>query len=234
MFKQRVDIEIKAIKNASHVLVCSERDRQKILSKVPEINGAITVIPNCVNINDYINYKRINDENASSHKFNILFIGLLSYFPNADAVHSICTKIAPNMDDKFEFIIVGKNPPIVKKPDNVTFSGYVDDIKKYISKSDICIAPLRYGSGTRLKILEYMAMGKPVISTSKGAEGIDYTNGENIIIEDDIEMFPERIFELIEKNQKREELGKRAQQLVGLKYNWSLYQEKLIHIYEGI
>ena len=79
-----------------------------------------------------------------------------------------------------------------------------------------------------------MAMGKPVISTSKGAEGIDYINGENIIIEDDIDMFPERILELIGKKQKIQEIGKRAQQLIELKYDCNLFQEKLIHIYEEI
>jgi glycosyltransferase involved in cell wall biosynthesis len=112
-------------------------------------------------------------------------MGLLSYPPNADAVRNICNIIAPDFDDAVEFIIAGNNPPKIKnKPKNVKFLGYVDDLKKHISKSDICIAPLMFGSGTRFKILEYMALGKLVVSTAKGAEGIDYTHDENIIIVD--------------------------------------------------
>ena len=233
MFDRNVDIEIKAIQHASHVLVCSEQDRQKILSRIPEMDGSITIIPNCININNYIDYE-MTGGNKEDNVFHILFIGSLSYFPNTDAVYSICTKIAPEFTNEFKFIIIGKNPPIFDKPKNVYFLGFVEDIRKYIYEADICIAPLRYGSGTRLKIIEYMAMGKPVISTSKGAEGIDYINGENIIIEDDIDMFPERILELIGKKQKIQEIGKRAQQLIELKYDCNLFQEKLIHIYEEI
>ena len=158
----------------------------------------------------------------------------MSYFPNSDAVQLICTKIAPKLDDKIRFIIIGKEPPTIRKPKNVDFLGYVDDVKRYIRKSDICIAPLRYGSGTRLKILEYMALGKPVISTSKGAEGLEYINSVNMIIEDNIDSFPERILELIEKKSKRDEIGKNARQLIEEKYDWDIYKEKLVRIYEEI
>lgn len=233
-FNRNMNMEIMAIQNALHVLVCSERDRQMILSKVPEADGLVTVIPNCIDIKQYINYKEFANERMNDKKFYILFVGLLSYFPNIDAVYSICNKIAPNFISDIEFIIIGRNPPSFKTPSNVKFLGYVDDIKKYIYESTICIAPLRYGSGTRLKILEYMAMGKPVIATSKGAEGIDYTNDENIIIEDNIDMFSERIRELIEKKSKRDDLGKKAELLIKEKYDWGIYQEKLMHIYEHI
>ncbi len=104
-------LEIKAIKNASHILTCSQRDKDVIIKEVPEVKEKITVIPNCVNFNEYENFYK---ENNASNKFKILFMGLLSYPPNADAVRNICNIIAPDFDDAVEFIIAGNNPPKIK------------------------------------------------------------------------------------------------------------------------
>ncbi len=133
---------------------------------------------------------------------------------------------------KLQFYIVGKNPPNIPKPSNVTFLGYVENTKEFIMKSDICIAPLRYGSGTRLKILEYMAMGKPIISTSKGAEGIDYTENKNIIIEDDFDAFSEKIRIVLDDKRLRDDLGKNAMDLIKQKYNWEIYRKTLHNVYK--
>ncbi len=91
---------------------------------------------------------------------------------------------------------------------------------------------LKYGSGTRFKIIEYMAMGKPVVSTSKGAEGIDYILNKNIIIEDNIDYFSERIQELIDSESKRKYIGKNAMDLIKQRYSWNLYQKSMNSIYE--
>lgn len=232
-FNRDKNVEIQALKNAAHVIVCSNRDKINILEVVPEIESNISIIPNCVNLSEYEIFQQ-NNVLPSHNKFYILFMGLLSYFPNKDAVNLICNKIAPCFGNDVKFIIVGKNPPITKHPDNVEFLGYVDDIKKYVLQSDICISPLRYGSGTRFKILEYMAMGKLVISTTKGAEGIDYTNMKNIIIEDNIDIYPQIINQLIENKEKRESIGKEAIELIRNKYNWDSYLNVLDRIYTNI
>lgn len=148
--------------------------------------------------------------------FYVLFVGLLTYAPNVDALYTICNKIAPNFGN------------------DVKFLGYVDDVKKYILESDICMAPLRYGSGTRFKILEYMAMGKPVISTAKGVEGVDYIPNKDVIIEDNIDAFSERIQELLEDKRKREDIGENAMELIKQKYDWKIYQKTLHGIYDAI
>jgi glycosyltransferase involved in cell wall biosynthesis len=116
----------------------------------------------------------------------------------------------------------------------VHFSGYISNLKQVIAEADICIAPIRSGSGTRLKILEYMAMGKPVISTSKGAEGIEYTDGLNIIIEDTIDKYPEIIRQLLDDEKKRGALGREARKLIEEKYNWDLYRKPLEKIYRRV
>ena len=114
------------------------------------------------------------------------------------------------------------------------FPGYVDDIKSVIASADICIAPIRSGSGTRIKILEYMAMGKPVITTSKGAEGIEYTDGLNIIIEDRIENYPEIIRHLLDDEKKRLALGREGRKLITEKYDWEMYRKRLEKIYRDV
>jgi polysaccharide biosynthesis protein PslH len=234
VFHRNKSIEIKAIRDASHELVCSDRDKQVILRENPKLDEKISIIPNCVDFSKYQKYSSKKDQVTNKNCFCVIFIGLLSYPPNLDALYTICNKIAPNFGDNVKFIIIGKNQPNISRPKNVNFLGYVEDIKRYIIESDICIAPLRYGSGTRLKILEYMAIGKPVISTTKGAEGIDFKNGENIIIQDDLDKFSETIRDLLADEKRREKLGKNARDLIKLKYDWQIYQKSLFEIYESL
>lgn len=232
--KRNKNIEFKALRDAVHVLVCSDRDAQLLIKEVPAVQTKYSVIPNCINFEEYLQFQRGRLEVPNEdNKAVILFIGTLLYPPNRDAVNIICSQIAPCFGENVEFVVVGKNPPNVPKPSNVNFLGYVDDIKACILKSDICIAPLRYGSGTRFKILEYMAMGKPVISTSKGAEGIDYTNNKNIIIEDTLGAFPEKIRVLLDDKKLRDNLGKNAVDLIKMKYDWKIYRKTLHDVYES-
>ncbi len=232
--KRNKSIEINALKTATHVLACSERDARILIDEIPDVENKITVIPNCVNFSEYQSFQNTNlNDRDESELFTILFIGLLTYPPNRDAVKIICSQIAPCFEKDVQFLIIGKNPPNVSKPPNVKFLGYVRDVRGYIQNSDICIAPLRYGSGTRLKILEYMAMGKPVVSTSKGAEGIDYTNYQDIIIEDNFTEFSGRINDLLQNRAQREKLGKNAQLLIQQKYDWEIYRKPLHDVYEA-
>ena len=226
--------EKQALLYAAHILCCSTRDRNILVNEVPEIESRISVIPNCVNIREYeTSANSCAVMKINSEKSRILFVGLMAYSPNADAARLIYEIIAPR-SPVCEFIVVGKNPPRIRCPDNVRFPGYVDDVKVVIADADICIAPIRSGSGTRLKILEYMAMGKPVISTSKGAEGIEYTDGLNIIIEDTIEKYPEIIRQLLDDEKKRLALGREARKLVEEKYDWDLYRKPLEKIYRRV
>lgn len=232
-FRRNKSIELKALRDATHVLVCSDRDAQILIAEVPAVEKKCTIIPNCINFENYQNFRRKHIGDLYEHeKSVVLFIGTLFYPPNRDAVRIICSQIAPNFDENVEFVIVGKNPPAIPRPPNVTFLGYVDDVKECILKSDICIAPLRYGSGTRFKILEYMAMGKPVISTSKGAEGIDYTENKDIVIEDNIDAFSEKIWILLDDKKMRDNLGKNAMDLIRQKYDWEIYRKTLQDVYE--
>ncbi len=105
----------------------------------------------------------------------ILFNGKLDYKPNLEAVEIILKEILPRVLNEFpraKFLVVGNNPPLELSHDNLIFTGVVDCIEDYINASDVVICPLLSGGGTRFKILEAIACGKPVISTTLGAEGL--------------------------------------------------------------
>lgn len=226
--------EKQALKSAAGIICCSYRDRGILVNEVPEIVEKISVIPNCVNIREYDPTGQFSARETDNDKKCILFVGTLSHPPNAEAVRLICQNIAPQSPHNYQFMIVGKNPHAFRHPENVQFTGYVNDVKQTIAESDICIAPIRSGSGTRLKILEYMVMGKPVIATSKGAEGIEYTDGLNIVIEDTIEKYPEIIRQLLGDEKRCSSLGKEARKLIGEKYDWDLYRKTLEKRYRDV
>jgi glycosyltransferase involved in cell wall biosynthesis len=183
-----------------------------------------------VNINDYSLSKWDVQKKTSEKK--VVFVGKLDYFPNQDAAALICTEIAPFAQD-IKFIIVGSGRmENIKIPPNVHFTGYVSDTKPYVADADLCICPIRYGAGTRFKIIEYMALKKPVIATSKGAEGLEVTDGKNIIIEDKIENYPHIIKNLIFDAGDCERIGAAARKLIELKYDWQKYANVLRDVYE--
>lgn len=227
--------EKEALLNASHILTCSEHDKHVFLNEIPSLEDKISVIPNCVNFKDFKDLaKSFPEKLTDEKKIRVVFMGNLSYPPNTDAVRLICNVIAPQCGDDYQFIIIGKNPPFVHSPKNTKFLGYIADVKKEIYRADICIAPIRFGSGTRMKILEYLAMGKPVISTLKGAEGIEYSNGLNIIIEDKIEEYPEVLRNLVLDDRKCSLLSEQALKLIQNKYDWELYRTPLMKIYRKL
>ena len=223
--------EIQAIKEAAHVFVASHSDRETLVKEINGIERKISVIPNCIEVE---RYKPGKLESECGEK-QIIFVGLLSYIPNKDAVQIICNKIAPKFDNSVRFQIVGENPPPVEnKPENVEFTGFVKDVKSLLNKADICISPLRYGGGTRIKILEYMAMKKPIVSTSKGVEGLDVTNGRDVLLEDDLDTFATRISELLQNERYSKELGRNARKLVAEKYDYKIYVENVRRVYDEI
>ena len=108
----------------------------------------------------------------------------------------------------------------LEKLGNIEVTGFVDDVRPYMASAAVVVVPLLSGSGTRLKILEAMAMGKAVVATTVGAEGIDYVNGRDIVIADEPENFAEKVVALLADEAKREMLGKSARRLVEQKYSW--------------
>ena len=136
-----------------------------------------------------------------------------------------------------KFYVVGQYPSErLKRYGNrpgVVVTGRVDDVKPYIARAVVYVVPLRIGGGTRLKILEALAMGKAVVSTSVGAEGLNLTAGDEIVIADEPTMFANAVVQLMEDRSIRRKLGKHGRRRVEATYDWRRIGEKLQGLYEA-
>lgn len=213
------------LRKAEHTIVCSQTDRNEILKELPNLHNKITVIPNCLDLSSYPLSQVLGE--------SILFMGSLTYSANRDAVDIICQKIAPKFPNiPFQILGSGKYPKA--HPDNVHFLGHVKDIRPFLSNCRIFIVPLRFGSGTRWKILEAFAMQRPVLSTPKGAEGLEVSHGENIWIEENWDLFNKAIEELLENRQLANRLAQNGRRLVEGRYDYPNYSSKVLEIYESL
>jgi sugar transferase (PEP-CTERM/EpsH1 system associated) len=172
---------------------------------------------------------------------SVVFTGLMDYGPNVDAAVWFCDEILPRLRRKISdlsFKIVGSRPhPKVLelgKKDGVQVTGEVTDIRPYLAESSALVVPLRSGAGTRLKILEAMAMGRPVISTTLGAEGLDVTPEVDILIADSPDEFVDHIVLLLASPETANRPGMAGRQLVMEKYDWRLCLGRLENLYDKL
>jgi len=225
-------IEKLAVSSADHIITISELDRQRFIERYGISGDKISVIPVGVSLPD-LQVFNSNREKENS-EITILFHGSYNYFPNREAVNVILNKIAPEIMKKHKnviFILAGTNMPKFKKQ-NIVSLGYVDNLSQLISSCDIAIVPITQGGGVRVKILDYMAFGKPIVTTSKGIEGIEAENGKHAIIVNDVdEKFIEAIEYLIENEEKKRSLGKEARKLAEEKYDIQKIGKKLYQLY---
>lgn len=136
------------------------------------------------------------------------------------------------------FTIVGRDPaPEVRELASIIgieVTGTVDDVRPYYREAIAAVVPLKVGGGSRLKILEAMAAGVPVVSTTLGAEGLEVTHDENILIADTTEKMIEAIIKLIEQPEQRKQLHEAGRSLISNRYDWSRVGESLFRCYAGL
>jgi glycosyltransferase involved in cell wall biosynthesis len=221
--------------------VTSERERQKLLARCP--GPEIQVIPNGVDTSFYTQKKiaeacRRSTQNDS--KQTILFVGSMDYHANIDAVtwfmRAAWTEIARNHPD-LHFTIVGRDPaPEVRAlaSDRIHITGTVDDVRPFYASAVAAVVPLRSGSGTRLKILEAMAAGVPVISTRLGAEGIDVQNEAHLLLADSGPEIAAAICRVVSSIDTRTRLSSAASALVRRVYDWSIIGKRLYGIHADL
>jgi len=215
-------------------LVVSDLDKERLLSIIPDLN--IDIIPNGVDIN-YFKPLKINFK-----KKNIIFAGSLDWYPNDDAVIYFIKDIWPIIKKRYQtvtFTIIGRNPSnrvrkLVEKDAFLRLTGFVDDVRPFFNEAEVYVCPIRDGGGTKLKLLDAMAMGKAIVTTRVGAEGLDVENERHVVIADDPKNFALQISRLFENPSFGEYLGKNARQLVEDKYSWEIIGKKLNNIYSSL
>ncbi|OGQ06045.1 MAG: hypothetical protein A2W61_08320 [Deltaproteobacteria bacterium RIFCSPLOWO2_01_44_7] len=216
--------EKKALKQAAHIFAISETDKKEFTKKLPALENKVTVIPNSLDPSHYPATDALGD--------TVLFMGPLSYSANRDAVEIICQELAPRLP-QFPFKILGGGTYEKPHPKNVEFLGFLPDILPILSQARVFIVPIRYGSGTRFKIVEALAMQRAVVSTPKGAEGLEITHRTNIWIEKDWEPFAKAIERLWNHPEEGQRLGKAGRQFVEERHNLKKHADLVFQIYQN-
>lgn len=215
------------------VTCASEIDRQTF----QRTNAAarFEIIPNGVDVEDY------QPAYGSEEEAHLIYIGSMDWYPNENAVAFFADEVLPKIREKLpdvQFSAVGGNPsPRVQKlaiRSQILVTGRVPEIKPYFARATVFVVPLRIGSGTRLKILEALAMGKAVVSTTVGAEGLNLVDGEEILIADEPIAFAEAVLRLLTDASLRRKIGENGRARVEQDYDWRRIGEKLYRLYESL
>ena len=197
----------------------------------------IELVPNGTALQEAQSASRDKDSlGLDESKLAVVFHGTYAYAPNKEAIHCIIDQIAPGVRGRHEpeFVIAGNGVPRCELGSNVKCLGFVDEIYTLLKSSDIAIVPLQSGGGTRLKILDYFAVGLPVVTTRKGIEGIAAISQTHALIVDDTEEFIEALAYLIDHPDERKRLGTNAFELVETQYDWEIIGRRLNELYTGL
>lgn len=221
--------ESHCVRTFDRCITVSGNDRQILLADTP--GSRIDVVPNGVDTHACQILPRADDQPT------LLMVGLMSYAPYTDSAIYFCETILPILQKKIgtvRVLIVGPNPPPEVKrfeSDYVQVTGRVPEVAPYYRQSTISVVPLRAGGGTRLKILEAMAFGRPVVSTSLGCEGLNVISGENILIADEPELFANSIVRLMRDSLLYSHIVTQARMLVEVQYDWNVIAAQMLKIY---
>jgi len=215
------------MRNFSYSTVASEQERQLLHRVLPD-TGRVQVMPNCINLADYSAVAELEQAHT------LIYTGAFSYFANYQAMTWFVGQVYPRIKADVpaaRLVITGNHAdrPLPPAPD-VTLTGFVDDVRPYIASAAVSLAPIWHGGGTRLKILEAMALRTPVVATSKGAEGLDVTHREHLLIADSPTEFAAAVVRLLGDESLRERLAENAFQRVRQKYDWAALMPEFLEL----
>jgi polysaccharide biosynthesis protein PslH len=226
--------ELGIYREAAGVYLCSAADEQRLLGQIPDARTA--VIPNAADVEYY--QPRPTDPPPDGR--TLVYFGLLSTIPNIDGVvhfvRDIWPRIAKAHPEAHCKIIGGGPPPslLALAGPRVELTGFVSDLRPHLAAAAAVVVPLRLGGGTRLKIVEAMAMGKAIVSTTLGAEGIEAAPGRDILIEDDPAAFAHAVSRLLTEPGLAAHIGQSARRLAAERYAWSGAAQALEGFYRQI
>mgnify|MGYP001206575947 CR=1 FL=1 len=228
--------EFRVFEALDNVVVCSELEKHHLAG----ISGTdrVRVVPNGVDCTYFHPPQKGYERNPAT----VVFTGAMGYSPNSDAAVYFIREVMPILRKKSQgirFAVVGRDPPaelvaLGRQWTDVLVTGKVPDVREHVWGARIFVVPIRKGAGTRLKVLEAFAMGIPTVSTSVGAEGIEFTPEQDLLLADDPASMADRIVELLQNPGRCEALGKRAMALARSRYDWKAVTEGLLEGYERL
>jgi len=238
-WRKLVRYETRVCRQADHILAVSAADRDALARL--RISTPITVIPNGIDLAFYSEGMLGTPETITAMApLSVVFTGKMDFRPNIDAVLWFLDMVWPRvqaMVPEAQFYIVGRSPhPRVlsrASTPGVFITGEVADVRPYIGQARVYVAPLRVGGGTRLKLLEAMAMRRPIVSTTLGAEGYPVRHGEHLLLADAPEAFADAVVTLLQDPATGERLGTNAFQFVSERYDWDTLFPRLMRVLAG-
>lgn len=218
------------------LIVMSEDDKKYISKEIGE-SKKIEVVANGVDTAWFEEIKKIKN-----HIPTVLSVGTFKWLPNVEAVEYLVTQVWPKLKDKITNVklqIVGNAPTEAvynyeKNDPSIKVIGRIPDIRDAFASSDILMAPVFSGKGTRYKVLEAMASGTPVVATTTAVEGLEVTNGIHVMTSNTAEGMAKLAVELLNDTKKRSDMAKNGKKFVKDHYDWSLISQKLDKIYQRI
>lgn len=227
------------VRTFDHTFAVSEADKQALLAaaRIPDSETRISTIPISVDTNTLRPVIRARDS------LNILTMGTLFYPPNADGVRWFMRDVLPLVRSQMpdcRLTVVGPRPPrdivqyAVRDPRHVAVTGYVPELEPYLERARVMVVPVRAGSGLRVRILEALARGVPVVTTTMGAEGIDVADSEHLLIADDPGEFAGAVVRLLRDSELGSRLAAAGRRLAESKYDWRAALPKLGEVYDSL
>ena len=212
-------------------IAVSESQKESVLAYMPDIN--IVVIPHGINT-DY--FRAVYKEQDFP---TLLTSGGMRRLLNVREVLWFYNEVYPLIKEKIpdvKLYIVGRSPTKeilrLSADESVLVTGYVKDLRPYFSRAWVVVAPLTNNFGVKVRVLQAMAMGKPVVSTSMVTSGINVSAGENIILADDPRDFAERVIELLNNEELRNRIGANARKLMEEEHSWERLTDELNKVLE--
>lgn len=222
-----------ACARADLILACSDDDAAALRTLAPGTEAV--VVPNGVDLD--CNRPAVA---AASENARLVFVGQMGWFPNRDGVDWFLRDVFPRVlaaRPDAEFVLVGK-PEGLEVPaavaDRVRLAGFVPDLRPDVHAAAVYVVPLRAGSGTRLKVLEAMALGKAIVTTAVGSEGIALRDGDSALYADDAEGFAAAILALLASPERAARLGIAARACAEAHYGWDAIGHRLNGHYDGL
>ena len=234
-WRKMTSFEKKICQRCDAVVAVSRNDRETI-SKVYEIQN-VEDVPTGVDTNFFRPTGQI-----TAKKHSLIFTGSMDWLPNEDAIQYFVDQIMPFIQRELPDVtltVVGRNPStelvkLAERNKQIIVTGRVDDVRPYIEQAVGFIVPIRIGGGTRLKIYEAMAMAKPVISTTIGAEGLPLRNGHDVLIADEPAAFAGAVVKVLTDGRFAEQLGQNAAEVVTTRFGWPVVAQRFGEICESV
>jgi sugar transferase (PEP-CTERM/EpsH1 system associated) len=222
-------------RRADRVVAVSEADAQALRDLDPRLRPA--VVPNGVDLEAYQPGLPTLDGLARP---SLVFTSKMDFRPNVDAVLWFSRQVLPRLWQRCpeaHFYAVGQSPSprldVLRTEPRITITGWVPDVRPYIAGADVYVVPLQVGGGTRLKVLQAMAMGRALVSTHLGVEGLGVTDGQELLLAGDPVAFARQIVALLGDEQRRHALGRCARAFVERGYGWQSIGPQLEAVYRA-